>query len=297
MLNAVIAFLSLVSCVGNTQLLREKNATEALYQYLSKRLTSVNDPAGSAMRQLQYWRRHETELAPSVHRVVRAIDGKAIDVFLIRAPSSHWPNTDFSMAVIATNGRIIDWRSCWTSRRTALVSQDLILEDVDGDGSLDIAFRRTAGSDVTPDRTRHTRPADQRAWWQAFAITSNGLRALFPHAACVRRLNVEYKKSNDPVKLEVSGVPKSVGPNDMFSCVIKATNTAERDLPILAASWFQLEVRPACGYIVEYGEAHGQATLKPGEAVSQQLDVQLRGNAEVTTLVWAFAAKQKVSAK
>jgi hypothetical protein len=148
MLRSVIASLALLACLGASQVFGQDHASQVLYKYLSQRLTMANDPAGSAQRQLQYWLRHASVRAPSVHRVVRAADGKSVDVILLKAPAWDWPNVDFSMAVVLKEGRIIDWRSCWTSRRTALISQDLVLEDVDGDGLVDVSFRMTPGSDV-----------------------------------------------------------------------------------------------------------------------------------------------------
>jgi hypothetical protein len=108
----------------------------------------------------------------------------------------------------------------------------------------------------------------------------------------VRRLKVECEKLSDRVKLEVRGVPATIGANDMLSCRVTATNTSQRDLPITPNGWFQLEVKPPCGYLVEHhDETKGSTILKAGQAVSQEMDIVLQGDAETTTLIWTFLKK------
>ncbi len=71
---------------------------------------------------------------------------KKAEVVLFEAPTGQIPGEDFSMAILLVDGRAVDWASCWTSNRIA--NQELLLEDVDGDGFVDVAFRPKKGCGV-----------------------------------------------------------------------------------------------------------------------------------------------------
>lgn len=70
----------------------------------------------------------------------------------------------------------MDCVSCRSCNRSAI--QDPQLEDVDGDGLLDVAFRAEDGF-WGKDERMHSRPGDKRKWLYAYAITSRGFRILF----------------------------------------------------------------------------------------------------------------------
>ena len=132
------------------------------------------------------------------------------------------------MAFLLFNKRVVDWASCWTCNRTA--RQELLLEDVDGDGVPDIAFRAHEGWFGLVDKRCHTRPGDKRTWLYAYSITSKGFQSLFPITD--RNLLLKMVTEDPPVKFQVKGLPDSVREYHMHECTITAVNTSKKDLPI-----------------------------------------------------------------
>src|SRR5262249_3383318 len=149
------------------------------------------DRAKTARLELEYWHQNQ-RFFPSapVRKSMKTKDGKAAEVILLSASEMSIPGTDFSMAFLLVEKRVVDWASCWTYNRTA--SQDLQLEDVDGDGFLDVAFRANRGVWGLLDERQHSRPGDQRKWLYAYAITAKGFKSLFPDTARKLRIKVRF---------------------------------------------------------------------------------------------------------
>jgi hypothetical protein len=172
---------------------------------------------------------------------------------------------DFSMALLLVENRVIDWASCWTCNRTA--NQDLLLEDVDGDGFLDVAFRARDGWFGLKDRRQYSVPGDSRKWLYAYAITTKGFQSLFPRTDHDFKVRVSYHSADQPVKLLIKGLPKFLREHEMVKCTFLATNTSNKDLAI-PAEWFKVDSKKAC-LGMTYSLSDKKLVLKPGETISQ----------------------------
>src|SRR5262249_2175925 len=145
-------------------------------------------------------------------------DGKMAEVYLLTAPAMSLPSEDLSMAFLLIDHKIIDWASCWTNNRTA--QQDLQIEDVDGDGFADLAFRAKPGWWGLQDKRQHSRPDDKRIWLYAYAITSTGFVSLFPNSDHTLSYKVLYDTGRFPASLQVEGLPATLRENQMYECRI-----------------------------------------------------------------------------
>jgi hypothetical protein len=220
-----------------------------------------------------------------VYKSVKTKDGKTGEIILLTAPASTNPGTDFAMAFLLLDGVVVDSASCWTYNRTA--EQELLLEDVDGDGFLDLAFRARPGWFGLQDRRRHTRPGDKRTWLYAYAITSTGFRSLFPQTDRELPLKVNTDAAGQPVALKVAGVPRSVREREMFECRVSVTNTSKREVPLQPGEWFSLEVNSG-GSFMTYSQPPARRAIKPGETLTQTFHLYLSGAEGAVTLSCRF---------
>lgn len=170
------------------------------------------------------------------------------------------------MAILLMENRIIDWATCWTSNRSA--TQELLLEDVDGDGHPDVAFRASKGFFGLRDKRLHSRPGVDGKWLYAYAISDEGFRSLFPATERDVPVKISYDTAGLPVALEVQGLPKTLRERRMVECTIVATNTSSKELPIKPGEWFQIDSELG-GNDVTYKNSDTRAVLKPGESISQ----------------------------
>ncbi len=126
------------------------------------------------------------------------------EAVLLQSPSMSLPGTDFSMAILLVDKRVTDWASCWAYNRTA--SQELMLEDVDEDGTPDLSFRASAGWWGLQDKRKKARPGEKRAWIDAYAIGSKGLKSLFPRNEPEFHTKVKIEGGDTAVTLRVEGM-------------------------------------------------------------------------------------------
>jgi hypothetical protein len=251
---------------------------EAVYRELIRTLPTKGQRARSARLELEYW--HKAPFTrPPVRKPVKTPDGKPAEILMLRVPADGLPGIDFSMAFLLVRGRVVDWVSCWTYNRTAL--QDVRLEDVDGDGAVDLAFRAHAGFFGLLDKRRHTRPHDDRVWLYAYLISSKGFESIFPRTDRDLRVRFAYETAGQPVTLRVEGLPRSLRENRLYDCSVSATNTSKRELVIEAGTWLTLEAEDAGGLD---GRAwrERRTVLKPGGTLSQRVNLLVwdaRGNA------------------
>jgi hypothetical protein len=256
----------------------------AIYKELTKGLSGNNQRAESARLELDYWYRGVWKAF--VRKVVKTRDGKASEIVLLKAPGMSVPGVDFSMAFLVVDKRVVDWTSCWTYNRTA--SQDAQLEDVDGDGFVDLGFRADTGSFGLLDKRKHTRPGDKRTWLYAYAITSKGFQSLFPKTDRDLRLKVSYDTAGQPVTLRAQGLPQSLREYQMYECTISAKNTSKMNLQVKVGQWLDLEFEKACGSFVTYGPWDERTVLKPGETVSHTLQFHLESEEKEVTVRFKF---------
>jgi hypothetical protein len=212
-------------------------------------------------------------------------------VVLIEVPAAAMPGYDLSMAFLLLDKRVVDWASCWSYNRTA--TQEVLLEDVDGDGSLDVAFRAKEGFWGLQDRRVRRRPGDKRAWLYAYAITAAGFESLFPVTDRDLRVSSSADATGQPVQLVVRGLSQSLREYRLCDCTISATNRSRGDLPIAWTRWLRLEaanVQVLC-MDIDYGPMT-RGILRPGETITQRRVLFLVGEAEQVSLQWLFVPKE-----
>jgi hypothetical protein len=251
----------------------------ATYQQILRTLPREGQRAKSARLELEYW--YKQSFANVVRKPVETRDGKSAEVVFLNAPTLNSPA--FSMAFLMVDNRVIDWASCWTFN--GLANQKLMLEDVDGDGCLDVAFRASKGWTGLEDERSHSRPGDERHWLYAYAITSKGLQSLFPETDRELPVKLAFDPAGHPVTLRVEGLPKSLREERLYECTISATNTSKIDLRIRPGEWFHMD--GAC--FMTFAPGTDREVLKPGETVSQAVRFYYSAGAEgEVTLRWKF---------
>jgi hypothetical protein len=250
--------------------------SHALYRELLAGLPKDGACAKSAKLELEYW--HESHWTSAVRRSVMTRDGKKAEVIFLSAPSLSMPGDDLSMAFLLVERHVIDWVSCWTYNRIA--NHELLLEDVDGNGFQDVAFRASDGWWGAKDKRIHSRPGERRKWLYAYAITSKGFRSLFPETDGLFTPKLSYETTGQQVTLEAKGLSKSLREYQMAECEVLATNTSTKNLPIEPTKWFDVETDETSGYFMTYGPPDQRTLLKPGETVSQMIRFFLVGAAK-----------------
>ncbi len=271
----------------------EQSTSDVLFRELLAGLPKDGERAASARLELEYW--HENGdgfFAPPLRKSVKTKDGKTAEVVLLTAPARGMPGTDFSMAFLLIEKQVVDWASCWTYNRTA--TQDLQLEDVDGDGFLDVAFRAKEGCWGLDER-QHSRPGDKRKWLYAYAITGKGFQSLFPSTEHDLNVKVAYDAAGQPVTLQAKGLPQSLRERRMVECTLSATNTSKKDLVIQPGKWFDVEIekKEKVGYFMTYSPPDKRALLKAGESVSQAVRLFVHGEEKEVTIRWRFVTDRR----
>ncbi len=272
MRNAVAIALVMIGCqlaanAEDRDLPPKDPVNAAVFKVLSAGLPKDGQRAISARLELDYWYAwgHPNS---AVRKSAQTGDGKAAEVILLSAPAFSRPGIDFSMAFLVVDDLVIDWASCWTSNRTE--RQELLLEDVDGDGVSDVAFRASDGSFGLRDERQHGLPGDKRKWLYAYALTGKGFRSLFPSTERELTIEVSCETADQPVVLQVKGLPETLSQRQMVECTLSLTNTSEKALAITPAEWFSIDI-PKGGYVLTYASPEKRSILQAGETVSQDI--------------------------
>ncbi len=260
---------------------------DATFKELSDGLSKRGQRAISARHELGYWYKESKWdcFNSPIRQPVKTKDGKAAELIFLAAPAMSMPGTDFSMAFLLVDKCVVDWACCWTYNRTA--NQELLLEDVDGDGFSDVAFRASAGCWGLLDERQRSRPGDKRKWLYAFAVTATGFQSLFPSTDRDLKVKLAYDTADEPVVLQVKGFPESLREQQMVECTLSATNTSSKGVPIKPAEWFRVEVDKA-GYFMTYGPQDNRTVLSPGETVSQSVFLVVEATEQDITMRWKF---------
>ncbi len=265
----------------------KQSATDAVFKELAASLPKDGQRANAARLELEYWHKHQIWgiLNAPVQKPVKTKDGKAAEIVFLTAPAMSVPGTDFSMAFLLVEKRVVDWVSCWTHNRTA--NQELLLEDVDGDGSSDVAFRANDGWWGLLDKRKHSRPGDKRKWLYAYAITAKGFQSFFPNTERNLKVKLSYDTADQPIRLQVKGLPESLRERQMVKCTLSATNSSDKGIAIKPAGWFSLEIDNA-GHLMTYGPRDKRPILKPGETISEEIRLVVEGAEKEVTMHWTF---------
>lgn len=265
----------------------EESASDAIFQELTNGLPTDGQRANSARLELEYWHKHQWSFLGNsfVRKHVKTKDGFSADVVFLTAPAMSMPGTDFSMAFLLLDKRVVDWASCWTHNRTA--KQELLLEDVDGDGVLDVAFRASDGWWGLLDNRNHCRPDDERRWLYAFAFTAKGFKSLFAETEHDLKVKQTYETADQPVALHVRGLPEFLRERQMVECTLSVTNMSENELLIKPGEWFRVEMNKA-NFFMTYGPADKRNVLKPGESVSHVIQLYVEGTENEAITRWIF---------
>jgi hypothetical protein len=261
---------------------------DPIYQEVAKSIRGTDPRSISARLQL-----HEAEDSnmfdtPPVKKTVKTVDGKSATVVLFNAPGI---DNDFAIVFLLIDGRALDWASCWIYKR--YLGQELRLEDVDGDGLVDVAFRAKPGMHGGPadDRLRRL-PGDKREWLAAYKITSTSLKPIFPVRDRVRPLKVVLENAHQPVQFRVVGLPQSIAENEMCEFVVSATNVSQQPLDFSA--------RRLCpqaeggGESIGYQQDPSLRSLRPGQTVSQKITLRACDAKEPATLRWSLQPKESL---
>jgi hypothetical protein len=260
--------------------------SDGVYRELLAGIPKESERGKSARLELEYWHKNGVPgLFPPVRKPVKTKDGKAAEVVLLRAPSMQMPGTDFSMAFLLVEKRVTDWVSCWSCNRTA--EQELLLEDVDGDGFQDVAFRAKKGWWGLKDKRQHSLPNSKTKWLYAYAITEKGFQSIFPNTDRDLKVKLSYDTVNQPVSLEVKGLPDSLRERQLVECTITLTNNSKRNLAVKPGGWFTVETGKANRFMT-YTISDKRDLLKPGESVSQLIRLFVEGEEKEVVLRWRF---------
>jgi hypothetical protein len=275
--------------------------TEHIFAEIRVGLLKQGARARTALLELDYW--HEETRGffgfsnPPRRKDIRTKDGKAAEVILMEAFAAHYPGYDFLLAFLIVDQQVVDWASCWSYNRDG--SPELLLEDVDGDGIKDLAFRANGGNRA------HSLAGDKRKWYYAYTITSTGLKNLFPKTDRDYQLKVSCEQSDQPVKLVVEGLPDRIGEYQMCDCIISATNVSKHEMNVgrhpLSLSvdkigyWLSSTppkigspMRPGATVNWSSQRSVSKTVLKPGETVSEAYRFFLTGEGDSRTLICKY---------
>jgi hypothetical protein len=286
LLVATLALLAHVALAVHAVRSGAEEQTDPVSEEIRATLRGTDQRSRSAIAQLDYASKWGSRRRKPTRRPVKTADGKAAEVVMFEVPSMSMPGHDFSIAFLLIDKRTVDWASCWTYNRTA--TQELLLEDVDGDGFLDLAFRAKNGFWGLQDERQHRRPGDARIWLAAYSINSKGLKPIFVNKDRSHHLKPWLHSGNLPVVLRVSGLPQSLPESEMCECTISATNTSKKAVE-LAPGWFIPEAIPSCGLLVAQVSDRAPEKIGPGGTITYRVVLHLTGDDERVTLQWSLS--------
>jgi len=261
---------------------RLPNPRDPIYEEVAKSIRGAEPRSISARLQLHEAEDRNMLDTPPVKETVRTVDGKSATVVLFNVPAV---DIDFAMAFLLIDGRTLDWESCWIYNR--YLCEELRLEDVDGDGFIDIAFRAKPGIYGGPrnDRLRR-RPGDDRVWLAAYRITSQGLKPIFPVRDRVRPLEAVLENAHQPVQFRVVGLPASIAENEMCEFVVSATNVSQQPVDF-SADLLCPEVEGGATSMT-YRSDPSIRSLRPGQTVSQKIALRAGDAKGPAILRWSL---------
>src|SRR4051794_38679299 len=119
----------------NSWLSRLPSQRDLYYYEILLSLPTKGERASSARAELDHFH-SPIGFHFASRKMVKSKDGENMEILLLEAPSMSHPGNDFYMAFVLKDHRVIDWTSRWSHTRTAM--QKLMLDDVDGDGHVDL---------------------------------------------------------------------------------------------------------------------------------------------------------------
>ena len=258
-----------------------------IFAELRKTLRPANQRSRSALAHLAYAEQCESELKPERARI-KTTDAHRAEVVMIEVLAKSIPGDDLSMAFLLVDKQVVDWASCWTHNRTA--NQKLLLEDVDGDGFVDVAFRAEQGWAGLQDERQNRRPGDARIWLAAYSVSSKGLKPIFPVKERVHCVKPWFHTGNLPLQLHVEGLPHSLAESEMCECTVSLKNSSQ-SIVELAPGWYFPDILSAGSHTSLRWSERTAKEIKPGETVSATVLLRLTGTEDSITLEWNVAPR------
>jgi hypothetical protein len=258
---------------------------QTVYEELKAALPKDGGRAMSARLELDYWYKHGGLIDTHERTAVATIEGNAAEVVFLTVdiPSSH--GIAFSMAILLVDKRAVDWASCWTSNRTE--HQQLLLQDVDGDGKPDVAFRTRNWGELIDERL-YGRSHDAR-WLYAYRVTSKGFLSLLPNRDREVKMDVSCDTADQPVALQVKGIPETLRERQLVECTLSLTNQSDKELAIEPGKWFAHDEKKNGGIrLMAYSVVDRRVALKPGETVSQAIRFYIESKDAEVKLCWKY---------
>jgi hypothetical protein len=253
-----------------------------IYREFAKSIRGNDVRSKSARAALLYAEGRDPGPRGLERRPVKTVDGKKAEVVFLRVWGG-FPGEDFAMALLLIDGRTVDWASCWIDTRNG--SQELLLEDVDGDGIADIAFRaRDVFWGGIAEREQR-RPRDERSWLAAYSIASNGLKPIFAKQNRVHHAIRTFGKPSSPLAFRVTGLSGTLVESDLYECTVSVTNVSKAPVASSSVDFFPQFVN--CG---GSGIGHSfdalPALIQPGQTVSQAIMIHLEADQDTVALRW-----------
>lgn len=258
---------------------------QAIYQELMSKLPQASAHVQSAKPELEYYGGDiDFPSRRATRHSVRTITGHQAEVILLVSPSPSWPGYNFSMAFLLVDGHPIDWVSCWTYFPSPL--PHLKLQDVDGDGQVDVAFRYDQA--ISGDMDGHKTWSRDKHILYAYRITDRGFQSIFPPSEREVSVQSQYETHHQPVRFEIVGLPSSMRENKLYELIARATNLSKDTIPIKYGEWLQLD---GYGCLIYYPAQPMQEHIQPGQTVSCRiwLRIVLRDAPKNSLkLLWSF---------
>jgi hypothetical protein len=211
---------------------------------------------------------------PAILTSVKTKDAKAAEVLFLISPSTTWPGSDCYVAYLFVDAQIVDSAMCWSYNR--LPKCKLLLEDVNGDGSLDVVCRS----------------GDNRSYLLECEITSRGFESIYPKTDGAHSIKISYVTDDKRMTLQSIVAPKAEHGYQLLDCTLSAKNISSKNVAIEPGNWYRVTIESASYSSLQKSETDKRTILKPGETISQGIWILVRGDAKDLNIQWKFVPKK-----
>lgn len=203
---------------------------------------------------------------------VSTVGGRTVQIAMFHSDSFSIPGDVLSIAYLVVDGRVRDWRSCWTMTRIG--DHIPVVEDLDGDGQTDCGFAgRLFGLWGSLDANPYRISGDERYWFGAYRITPQGFRDLSVES---RRIQLNRKTTSiKELSVRYDEIPEEVRCFEPFEVKMTFANRSERSL-VLKKDFFKLEVEKF-SYMMTFPDSRVTETLEFEETTTRTVLMVLNG--------------------